>query len=787
MKQTTIEKSNHETNIGEINLREVFNTIFHYKWSILFISFLALLMAAFYLYFKAPIYSSSATIEIKSDAKKEMQAGDFLGSTFSSFGSEKVSKEIEILRTFHINNHALNKVNFQIQYFVDEGFKKIELYNNVPIEVKNVTIFDQDIVGKMMKLTPLKDGYHIQVENSLKKKIKYSLFDKKIIELDDQKIHSFVSSIKTDYFELMIETKATIKHPFYFVIRGSNRQIYQAMGINLQINQINIDAPLIRITYQDTIPERANVYVNALSESFILQSVADKSRQTDRIIDFIDNQLTNIKTKLDNSEERLEKYRIEHQAINPTLQAQTYIQELSNVEIELSKNRLKEKLIETLLPYVKKGKNIDAIAPSLMELNDQPTLGLITRLQEAQIKEEGLQAEYSRKHPGLIAVRKQIRHIQNKITLSIENLYSSMSHRNINLQKLKKSYEKNLESLPTQERTLINLKRDYEVSSETYKYLLKKKSENEMIKVAILSDYRIIDYAYNNGIPISPKRFFIFLVALILGMILGISQALLRNALNDKIQTKEDIERLTTLPIYGILPALKQKVIKLEVFKDPKSPFAESYRSLRTNLQFVRKENQANVVLITSTIAGEGKSTTAANLGAIFQMADYRSIVINLDLRKPTLHHYFNVDNSSGMSTYLSGKNNIGEVIQSTEYENLDIITSGPIPPNPSELILTDKLGELIDNLKEVYDYIFIDSAPLGLVTDTMHLMQYADISLIVFREDYAKKSFVTDLNNLVERHDLKHIGIVINSVDISSGSYGYGYGYGYGKAVSNK
>ena len=203
-----------------------------------------------------------------------------------------------------------------------------------------------------------------------------------------------------------------------------------------------------------------------------------------------------------------------------------------------------------------------------------------------------------------------------------------------------------------------------------------------------------------------------------LGMILGVSQAFLRNFMNDKIQSKNDIESLTTLPIYGILPTLKQNIIKIEVFKDPKSPFAESYRSLRTNLQFSRKENQANVILVTSTIAGEGKSTTAANLGAIFQMADYRSIVINLDLGKPTLHHYFNVDNSSGMSTYLSGKNSIGEIIQSTQYENLDIIASGPIPPNPSELILTDKLDKLLDDLREVYDYIFIDSAPLGLVTD---------------------------------------------------------------------
>ena len=790
MNQTPIESNGRKLNVDEIDVEELLKALLQYKWSILFISFSSLLLAALFLYFKPSIYHSHATIEVKSDAKQGMQAGDFLGSAFSSFGNEKVDKEMEILRTFHVNNHALNKVNFQIQYYTDQGFKKVEIYDNIPIEVKNVTIFNQPIVGtiagRIVKLIPVKDGYHLQVKNSFKNKILNSLFDKEIIDLDSQKIYPYGSSIKTDYFELTIEKKATIEQPLYFVLRGNNRQIYQTISRNLRISQINPAAPLIEVAFKDTIPKRANAYVNAVIESFILQSVAEKSRQNDRIINFIKDQLSDMKRKLDSSEKRLEEYRIEYQAIDPSLQAQTYITELSNIEIELSKNNLNEMLIQNLLQFTKKGKDIDAMAPSLMELNDQSTLELITKLQEAQIKEEGLKAEYSGKYPGLIAVRKQIHHIKKKIILSIENLKSSMSHRNTNLEKLKKSYEKNLESLPTQERTLINLKRDYEVSSETYKYLLKKKSENEMIKVAILSDYRIIDSAYNDGRAISPKRLFTFIAALLLGLILGLIQALVRNSLNDKIQTKADIENLTTLPIYGILPALKQKVLKLEVFKNPKSPFAESYRSLRTNLQFARKENQANVILVTSTIAGEGKSTITANLGAIFQMADYRSIVINLDLRKPTLHHYFNVDNSSGMSTYLSGKSSIGEIIQSTTYENLDIITSGPIPPNPSELILTDKLDKLLDELKAVYDYIFIDSAPLGLVTDTMHLIQYADISLIVFREDYAKKSFVTDLNHLIERHDLKHIGLVINSVELSpSGSYGYGYGYGYG--YSNK
>jgi len=781
MDRTTIQRDTHKVE-DEIDLKEVFQTISRYKWSILLTTLLIFVLAIVFLYFKTPIYSSSAVIEVKSNPKQGLQPDDFLGSAFSNIGNEKVDKEIEILKTFHVNNLALQKLNLQTRYFIKKKLKTVELYENTPIVVNNIKILDRDLGSKQIKLSPAEGGFTLQIKSSFKEKLFNKLFKKKLVELNDPKIYHFGEEVKTDYFSLVIEQKAPLLQPVYFTIKDNNRQIYQSVSRNLQVTQLNKNAPLIKVSYQDAIPQRADAYVNALIESFISQSVAEKSRKNDRIINFIKNQLHDMKIKLDNSEKKLEEYRIKNQAIDPSLQAQTYIKELSNIEIELSKNRLKEKLLDNLLPYAKSHKDLDAIAPSLMELNDQPTLELITRLQDAQIKEEGLKAEYSGKHPGLIAVRKQIQQIKDKITLSIKNLKSNMAHRNQNLEKLKKSYETHLKSLPTQERTLINLKRDYEVSSETYRYLLKKKSENEMIKVAILSDYRIIDPAYNNGKPVSPKRLPILIVSLIIGLILGASQAFFRNFINDKIQTKEDIENLTTLPIYGILPALKHKALDLEVFKNPKSPFTESYRSLRTNLQFAKKEGQSNVVLVTSSIAGEGKSTTVANLGAIFQMAGYKSIVINLDLRKPTLHHYFKVDNNAGMSTYLSGKNSIEEIIQSTTYQNLDIIASGPIPPNPSELILTDKLDQLIDSLREVYDYIFIDSAPLGLVTDTMHLMQYADTSLIVFRENYAKKSFVTDLNHLVEQHNLTNIGIVINSVETSSSSYGYGYGYGYGK-----
>ena len=782
MQQSNRRKSDHE--VEENVFKDILLTVTHYKWSILITAFLALLLAFYVLYFKMNIYRSSALIEVKSSVSKGgVSGGDFLSSAFSGFGSSNVDKDIEILKTFHVNNIVLQKVDFHTRYYVNKGFKQVELYDTIPIKIKNLTILNHEIEGYKIKISPVANGFTLQIDNTIKNTIQHALFNKEITILDDEKVYPFGQHIETPYFTCSIEKNETFEEELYFVFNTDNRSIFEGLKGNLVIGQINPDAPLIEIAFTDTMPSRANSYVNALAESFIEQSIAEKSKGNNRIISFIEKQLLDIKLKLNDSEEKLEKYRIQYQAIEPSLQAKTYITELSKIDIELSQNELKQLLIDNLITFAKEKKDLDSIAPFLMELKDRSTTDLISKLQEAQISEEGLRAQFSSKHPGFIAVRKQISYIKKKLILNIKNLKLSISHRNKNLLKLKKDYETKLKSMPTKERTLVNLQRDYQVSSETYKYLLRKKSENEMIKVAVLSDYRIVDYAYNNYTPIAPKRKLFLLVFLMLGLVLGISQAFLRNFLNDKIQGKNDIENRTRLPIYGIIPALKQKEVKLEVYKDPKSPFAESFRSLRTNLQFTHTDNKTgNVILITSTIAGEGKTTTVANLSAIFQMANYKCIVINLDMRKPALHHYFDVRNTVGMSTYLSGKNNLEDIIQETPFENLNVITSGPIPPNPSELILSYRLEELLNILKEQYDYIFIDSAPMGLVTDTMHLMQFSDLNLFVFRERYAKKSFITDLNTLILKHDLKRIGIILNAANFSSSRYGYGYGYGYGE-----
>jgi len=775
MHQTTITDKNE----NELHLAEIIENILKYKWSIILITALIFLLVLIRLYFQPSVYLSSALIEVKSNPQSSL-IGEGTGAI--TVTKEKIDKEIEILRTFYMNDKVLNKLNFGTRYFIDSGYKKVEIYKDIPIKINNIAIFDKKILGKKIKITPALNGFYLSITKSFLDKLsKYNPLHNQTdaIVFDEKKIYHYNKNIESDYFTFTIKKLHKFDKPLYFSILGDNKHIFDSIQNNLSISQVTDSAPLIRVRFEDNVLERADKYVNTLIDTFIQKSIEDKEKQAEKVINYINKELNKTKNVLDGYESKLETYKIQNNAIQPSLQGQTYIAELNKIKNELSEYRLKKNLISDVLKAVKRDHNLNGMATSLIKLENISTISLIEKLQEVQIKEEELRARYSYKHPSLRPIRKKIYHIQQNIIKNIKSLDARTDQKIKSLNKLKLSYKSKLASLPTKERKLVGLKRDYEVSTTIYNTLLNTKSKRQVEKVAIQSNYRVIDYAKNTeAIPIKPKRLFSLIIAILLGLFIGIVQALLRNKLDNKISSKNVLLSLTNLPLYGILPNFKKRNMKIEVLADLKSPYAEAHRSLRTNLQFTQNKGKAHTILITSTIMGEGKSTTVVNLSAIFSLAEYKCLVINLDLRKPTLHKYFNVNNSTGISTYLSGKNHIHDIITPTKYDNIDIITSGPIPPNPSELIMTDKMDILMDDLKEKYDYIFIDSAPLGLVTDTMHLMQYANINLIIFREDYALKSFATDLNSLVERHNLKHIGLVLNASDMSSGSYGYGYGY---------
>jgi len=720
---------------------ELFKRVTPYKWSILTIMLLFIVLMKVKLYFTPSVYESYAIIKVKVNENK-VDSKDLLRDSLFKTNTVGINQEMAILQTYQTNEKALKKIDFKVKYFIKDGYRKKEIYDTVPLKITNITKIEPKYIDKFITILPLKNGFSVDVEG-----------------VENNTTYAYDVEVETPFFSAVVSKNEEFITPIYIKLQGSSRRIYETIiKDNLSVSQLKLETNLIKVAFQDTIPKRANEYIDALVDVYINRSIKKKDSINSKILNFLNDRLEVTKKKLDIAESELEEYQSTNKNIDPSMNSKDSYEKLSDIELQLSEIQLKEQLISNLLIFIKRNRNLDSIAPTLLEFNAQSTLKLISDIQALQIKEDELSVEFTDKYPPLIKLRKRMRSIKRQVSLNIKNLKSTLKLKRKSLLKQKKKYEAILTALPKKEKNYINFKRNYEVNSKIYTYLLEKKSENELLQVATISDYEAIDKAYSSMIPVKPKRMALLILAGIIGLGLGVILALIRSLFKKKIQKKQEIEELIKLPLYGHIPLFKEN-------KGINRAIEEAYRKLAINLQFSKKENEGNIVLVTSSIKGEGKTTTLANLTGIFRETKYRSVLIDLNLIEPSLHTYFSMDLPySGMSTYLSRRDNLGNIIFTTHYSNLDIITAGPIPPDPAELIASSQLEELFSVLKERYDYIFIDTPSFEEVPQVLDLVKYADKSLVVLRENVSSKPLVEKLERAIKEKKLRNIGLVFKS-----------------------
>ena len=729
------------TSSQENYIIELFKRVLPYKWSILFIMILFMALMKVKLYFTPSVYESYAIIKVKVNENK-VDSKDLLRDSLFKTNTVGINQEMAILQTYQTNQKALEKVNFQVKYFLPEGYKKVEIYENIPISIENITLTDKRYINRPITILPLKNGFSLDVK-----------------DMPDNTVYAYDMNVSTPFFRAVVHKTEAFIAPIDIKLQGGSRHIYESIiKRSLAVSQLKLETNLIKVSFQDTIPLRANQYVNALVDVYINRSIRKKNSINSKILDFLDERLTITKKKLDIAENELEAYQSANKNINPSINSKDSYNKLSDIDLQLSEIQLKEQLVGNLIVFIKRNRNLHSIAPTLLEFNAQSTLKLIADIQALQVKEDELTLEFTDKYPPLIKLRKRMRSLKRQVSLNVKNLQSTLKVKRKSLLKQKAKYEKLLTALPKKEKNYINFKRNYEVNSKIYTYLLEKKSESELVQVTTISDYEAVDKAYSSMIPIKPKRTALLILAGIIGFGLGVILALIRSLLKKKIQKKQEIEALIKLPFYGHIPLFKEKM-------GINRAIEEAYRKLAINLQFSKKEHEGNIVLVTSSIKGEGKTTTLANLTAIFRETEYRSILIDLNIIEPSLHTYFSMDLPySGMSTYLSRRDNLGNIIFTTHYSNLDIITAGPIPPDPVELLSSPHLEELFTVLKERYDYILIDTPSFEEVPEVLDLVKYADKSLVILRENVSSKPLVEKLERAIREKSLKNIGLVFKS-----------------------
>ena len=762
---------NQRINDDEIDLRLLIGSI-RKKLHFFLISAAIFSIGAFlYIRFTLPIYEATSSVLIK-DSKnpskniEDILTGDLLGNT------KNIATEIGILRSRSVLEETINELNLGVSYFDKSGFFSYPVYKNTPFNV-NLSRATDGIYDEEFTVKPID-------ENTFKLDLDA---DNRSFHYTYTGNHHYGEEIKTPKFTFKIEKNDIAfnkesKEEYSFVINSMNKLIAY-YNEKMKVEPINKDATIVTVSVQDKIKERAVDFLNTLGKVYINQDIKDKSSVAALTLKFVDEQLEEISKTLNATELDLQKFKEQKGTINLSEESKAYLERVTAVDESRVKAEINLRSLDYLSDYISSNRDMESLAPTTLGSPDPILVDLITQLKELQSKRKTLAYGSSAASPALKVIDQQIESTKKSLVESINNIrnVSKTDLQGINSQI--SQYENSIRKIPNIERELLGIQRNFTVNENIYLYLLQKKAETGIAKATAVSDNKVLDTATINDIPVIPNKKAVAIITLMLIFIVPVVIILVQSYISNTISNREDIEKMTKTPIIGVVGHHNSEE-RLVVSNKPKSSIAEAFRSIRANLMFFGLSEQHKVVLITSSVGGEGKSFSTLNLATVLSLQSHKVIIVGMDLRKPQLVQDLGVNNDFGVSTYLIGKSSLESVICKTNIPGLDIIPSGPIPPNPAELLAKKETLNLMNELRAMYDYIIIDTPPVGIVSDAMMLMNIADINIFILRENYSKKEYIKNINNYYSQGKINNLCILLNDAG-SNMRYGYGYGYSYG------
>ena len=783
--------NNKDLNEEKIDIKGIFFSYMTYWYffllSILFFIFLGFLINRY----TVPEYSVSSTLLIRDDSNTQLGAENILEGLELFSGKKNLKNEIVILKSYSVTEQIVEELNLGISYFKKGFIISNELFNNSPFIVS--------VDSTKLQVTGTKYEVDFVNEESFKLRLKandkyaYNVINQKFekskpVDINFEKEYNFGETISSPLFTFSINKTSffdfdQIKREnkkFSFKLHPK-RQYAQKLIKEININPINKETSILKLSIKGSNPKKNIEILDKLTDIYIRSGLNEKNIMAVNTINFIDNQLSIIEDSLSFIENQLEKFRLE----NPNLEIVdkefgTYFQK-QKLDNSLSEQSVNIKYYKSLLNYLKDESNINSIvSPTSMGISNPELNSLINQLLLLYSNKGELEITTTDKNPSYQAVLAQIEHTKQTIIENIKNLISSAAIYENDLKNRINQFNSKINKLPEAEKKYIILKRKYQYNEQTAIYLQQKRYEASLAKAGTESDHKVIDAArLDSQRPIKPKKTLTYFLMLIIAFFVPISIISIKRFFSDTINTKSDIKNNSSVPIIGLI-GHSDKSTSLVVPNSTKSIITESFRSLRTNIQYIAADKTKKIISVTSSIGGEGKTFVTMNLASIFALSNHKTVLIGGDLRKPKLHNSFKVDKNQGLSNYLINKSNLEDIINKTNIKTLDVIASGPIPPNPAELLDSPKMNELLTILNEKYDYVIIDTPPIGLVTDGVILMQYADANLYIVRHNYSKIKSLSVVNNISKNKNISNLNIVINDYTQNEG-YGYGYGYGYG------
>ena len=761
----------------EIDLKEFFTAIKRFKYMILFVTLLAVMLAGAYAYFTPKMYETSSLIEVNSEGA---QAQPDILSLATGGGTSSLDNEIEIIQSRKIVLDALKNLSLGTRYYTVEKFKTIELYKNSPFIV-SADLLTEKAKKVKFKLIPVsKETFNLVIEPSWKEKIisfvksYFSLDEKKDEPIIYERTHKYGEQIETPWFSIIVQKIFEPKNEkYYFTIRP-NDEMMEYVQKNLKVESASTRGSMITVSFEDRVSLRAKDILDAIIDTYINETLKLKTESEQKKLQFIDTQLASISKTLQASASKLQQFKATHVVTSVGEKATMTAGKLSELQSQLYEIDMRLGVLQNILQYTKTHKDIKGIDIDVAQQLSPMINSLILKLQEAYEMRETLLTSFTELHPDVVKVTKQLRSLKASLEEALKSAIRNLQNRKQMLLDIIAENEQKLKQLPEQERQLAKLTRSFMVNEKIYSYLLQKRAETAIAASSTLPRARVVDEPYIPKKPSKPVTQLIIAVGFLIGLIVSVIIALFRHSMDDTIKSSHDIEKLTHLPLYGAIPFLSGR--------KNLSTFHEALRVVRTNLEFLQNTGKSKLITITSTIPKEGKTTISTELAKIIAKSGKRVIIVDLDMRQSKVHKMYNLPNKEGLSTLLAGKNTLKEVIQKTSEDNLYVITSGPKPPDPSELLMSEEFRKLVERLLNEYDYVLLDSPPIGLVTDAMIAMRMSDINLVVVRAEYSKKDFIKNINRFVKEHEIK-VGIVLNGLKVhaSKGAYGYGYGVSYG------
>ncbi len=734
-------------------------------WIALFL-LVAVVIAFIYLRYTPTAYEASSKIIYKE--AETTKALDFVGQQ----ARHDAFSDVEVIRSSAILHRALAMLPLEISYFSKGKFMNTELYASTPflasVQVKQSEIYDKPIY------ISLKDNQHFLLFDEEGKPLLPGL-------LDYDKTYELAAC---NLSISLADSRQHIDSRELFFVINNNETLINNLRKNLSISVVNSRSQILSIQVRDNVASKASDWVNAIAEVFVKYDRERQMESADHVLEFIDSQMDTLMTDLLVSEREIRLYKQDNKIVSPETE-QTFLQgQLDVLDEKMLDLENDLRTVKWLEDYIKDGHSLSAIPFSTLG-NFSDFSGAITQIIDLENQKNELLIGLTPNHLRVKFINDQIEKTKSDLLLAVINAKQKINQEYQRFKSQYSQYEFTYLNLPEKQAEILRLTRLYDLKQKYYLQFKEKSLEYEIIKAGIVSKYSILERA-TNGYQVAPRRRFIQLIALFIGLVFGIGLVVLRYLMQNKILSLRDLEDNTDIPILGIVPHLKRKMPQARpvVFNNPKSIVAESFRSIRTNLEFLHAGKNQKTIAITSTISGEGKTFAAVNLACVLQMAGNRVVLIDLDLRKPKIHQAFDFDNSQGMTTLLIGRQSWQDSIRKTKHEGLDVITAGPVPPNPAELLLSNRFREMLQELTEMYDKIVIDTAPIALVTDAMQLMQLIDYPVFVYRAEYSERDFLNLPNRWFEEKRIQHLSIILNDVKLGSrgyGPYGRGYGYGYG------